>query len=374
LLDDVQAIDKALGRGARLDWEATWTEIAKLLKKRSSRWKAPEQKLFRSVFTQRDAKAEVVSGEADAELRDFENVPLKADVDAHFAREVLPYVPDAWLDRSRDNIGYEINFTRYFDTGLVARPLRQVDSELAAAEREVMRLLESVTRSSGTPIGVRTLVDSGVPWIGQVPSHWKVVALRFLVDFVSGGTPNTGNQHYWGGRIPWVSPKDMKVDEILDSEDHVTELALSDTTLRVIPPRAVLVVVRGMILAHSFPVAVTALPVTVNQDMKALICREQILPEYLHAFLRGAEKQVVALADTSAHGTKKLETELLGQVPICVPPLDEQRQIVLRIGVELDAVANLNAAASRVQSLLVERRSAVLAAATTGKVVPGGRA
>jgi type I restriction enzyme M protein len=56
LLDDVQAIDKALGREPRLDWSATWDEIEALLKKRGSRWKATEQKLFRSVFTQRDAK------------------------------------------------------------------------------------------------------------------------------------------------------------------------------------------------------------------------------------------------------------------------------------------------------------------------------
>src|SRR5882672_3486933 len=83
LLDDVQAIDKALGRAPPPDWPATWDEIEALLKKRGSRWKATEQKLFRSVFTQRDAKAEPVrtgergSGfEADADLRDFENVPL----------------------------------------------------------------------------------------------------------------------------------------------------------------------------------------------------------------------------------------------------------------------------------------------------------
>ncbi len=60
LLDDVQVIDKALGREPRLDWPATWDEIEALLKKRGSRWKATEQKLFRSVFTQRDPKAEPV--------------------------------------------------------------------------------------------------------------------------------------------------------------------------------------------------------------------------------------------------------------------------------------------------------------------------
>lgn len=153
LLDDVQAIDKALGRGPRLDWPATWDEIEGLLKKRGSRWKATEQKLFRSVLTQRDAKAEPVptggraSGfEADADLRDFENVPLTEDVDAYFEREVKPHVPDGWMDRSKDKVGYEINFNRYFYVFTPPRPLAEIDAELKAAEDEILRLLREVTR------------------------------------------------------------------------------------------------------------------------------------------------------------------------------------------------------------------------------------
>jgi type I restriction enzyme M protein len=152
LLDDLQAIDKVLGREPRLDWPATWDEIEVLLKKRGSRWKATEQKLFRSVFTQRDAKAEPVpaggrgSGfEADADLRDFENVPLKEDVDAYFEHEVKPHVPDAWMDRSKDKVGYEINFNRHFYVFTPPRPLAQIDAELKTAEDEIVRLLREVT-------------------------------------------------------------------------------------------------------------------------------------------------------------------------------------------------------------------------------------
>ena len=51
---------------------------------------------------------------ADAALRDTENVPLTEDIDAYFAREVLPYAPDAWIDRKKTKLGYEIPMTRYF--------------------------------------------------------------------------------------------------------------------------------------------------------------------------------------------------------------------------------------------------------------------
>ena len=124
LLDDIQAIDKGLGREPQRDWNGVWSHIEDLLHERKSRWKATEQKLFRSVFTQKDPEAEPVSKggrlpaiasaksgddgyEPDSDLRDFENVPLKDDIDAYYEREVRPHVPDAWMDRSKDKVGYE---------------------------------------------------------------------------------------------------------------------------------------------------------------------------------------------------------------------------------------------------------------------------
>ena len=93
----MQAIDKALGREPKRDWDAVWSHIEDVLHSRKSRWKAPEQKLFRRVFTRKDPEAEPVARggrgggyEPDADLRDFENVPLKDDIDAYFEHEVHP--------------------------------------------------------------------------------------------------------------------------------------------------------------------------------------------------------------------------------------------------------------------------------------------
>ena len=152
LLDDVQAIDERLGRETQSDWNAVWNCIEEVLRSRKSGWKAPEKKLFRSVFTQKDPAAEpVVRGgdkdgyEPDAALRDFENVPLNDDIDAYFEREVCPHVPDAWMDRSRDKVGYDINFNRHFYQYTPARPLEAIDAELKRAEEKIMRLIQEVT-------------------------------------------------------------------------------------------------------------------------------------------------------------------------------------------------------------------------------------
>ena len=153
LLDDVQAIDKVLGREPQGDWNATWDRIADLLHGRQSRWKKTEQKLFRDVFTEKDSGAEPVrkdgrekSYEPDTGLRDFENVPLKDDIDAYFEREVRPHVPDAWMDRDKDKVGYEINFNRHFYKYTPPRPLEEIDADLKKAEEKIMRLLREVTK------------------------------------------------------------------------------------------------------------------------------------------------------------------------------------------------------------------------------------
>jgi type I restriction enzyme M protein len=152
LLDDVQAVDEALGRVHLRDWNEVWVRIQDLLHKRAARWKASEQKLFRNVFTRKDPEAAPVakSGrhegyEPDPDLRDFENVPLKDDIDTYFQREVHPHLPDAWMDRSKDKIGYEINFNRHFYKYTPPRPLEEIDTDLRKAEAEILRLLREVT-------------------------------------------------------------------------------------------------------------------------------------------------------------------------------------------------------------------------------------
>ena len=151
LLDDVQAIDKAFGREPQRDWNATWDRIAGLLDERQSRWKKAEQKLFRHVFTEKDSEAEPVfkddrkrGYEPDTELRDFENVPLTEDVDVYYEREVRPHVPDGWMDRTKNKVGYEINFNRHFYKYTPPRPLEEIDADLKKAEERIARLMREV--------------------------------------------------------------------------------------------------------------------------------------------------------------------------------------------------------------------------------------
>ena len=80
----------------------------------------------------------------DTSLRDTENVPLKEEIDTYFKREVLPFAHDAWMDRSRDKIGYEIPFTRYFYQYVPPRPSKEIMAEILEIEKELEGSLREV--------------------------------------------------------------------------------------------------------------------------------------------------------------------------------------------------------------------------------------
>jgi len=109
--------------------------------------------LFKAILmalAERDETADICTDskgnpEPDPELRDYENVPLKKDVDEYMKREVLPHVPDAWIDESKTKIGYEINFNRYFYKYTPPRPLEEIEADLKKIEKEIADMLAEVT-------------------------------------------------------------------------------------------------------------------------------------------------------------------------------------------------------------------------------------
>jgi len=98
------------------------------------------------ALSERDETADICTDgkgnpEPDSELRDYENVPLKEDVAEYMKREVLPHVPDAWVDESKTRVGYEINFNRYFYKYVPPRPLEEIEADLRKIEAEIAQLL-----------------------------------------------------------------------------------------------------------------------------------------------------------------------------------------------------------------------------------------
>jgi len=147
------------------------------------------------------------------------------------------------------------------------------------------------------------------------------------LEIVGGKTPNKSNESYWMGSVPWVSPKDMKHWRIGDSQDHVSQAAIEEEKLKVLPPGAMLLVVRGMILSKNLPVAITNNQVTINQDIKALIPHEDLLPDYLGFLFRARKPTILQDVGVAGHGTRKLSSETLNRVAVPMPTVTRQRRI-----------------------------------------------
>ncbi|WP_295145277.1 class I SAM-dependent DNA methyltransferase [uncultured Reyranella sp.] len=159
--DERQLIEVVLlGMGHRLfrERDAFEKELTKALKAGGAKTAPAVRKAILSALAERDEEAGICADaagrpEPDPELRDHELVPLKEDWRGFVAREVTPFVSDAWVDENyrdaRDGevgrVGYEINFNRYFYRYVPPRPLKEIDAELKALEASIVGLLKEVT-------------------------------------------------------------------------------------------------------------------------------------------------------------------------------------------------------------------------------------
>jgi type I restriction enzyme M protein len=103
--------------------------------------------LYGQYLIEEDGKQFIVEYEADSDLRDTEQIPLleEGGIEAFIQREVLPHVPDAWIDASKIAVGYEIPFTRHFYKYQPLRSLKEITADIRTLEEETEGLLEQIT-------------------------------------------------------------------------------------------------------------------------------------------------------------------------------------------------------------------------------------
>ncbi|MCE5334502.1 MAG: type I restriction-modification system subunit M [Desulfobacteraceae bacterium] len=132
------------------DRTAFTSKVRNAFKRSAMKIPAPLFKVIITALSERDETADICADangnpEPDPELRDYENVPLKEDIRGYMEREVLPHVPDAWVDEPKTKVGYEINFNRYFYKYTPPRPLEEIEADLRQIESEIAGLLAEVT-------------------------------------------------------------------------------------------------------------------------------------------------------------------------------------------------------------------------------------
>jgi type I restriction enzyme M protein len=124
--------------------------LRELDRQQGVRLSAAELKAVLVALGERDETAEICrdrdgNPEPDPDLRDTESVPLKESIAAYFQREVIPHVPDAWIDEGKTKIGYEIPLNRHFYVYEPPRPLEVIEADIKALEQEIVKLLSEAT-------------------------------------------------------------------------------------------------------------------------------------------------------------------------------------------------------------------------------------
>ena len=162
-----------------------------------------------------------------------------------------------------------------------------------------------------------------------IPQSWEWVRLKDLGVFCGGHTPSTSNPNLWGGDMLWVSSKDMKSKYIDDTQIKVTRLGAEE--LNVLKPGALLMCTRSGILRRVFPVAIARRELTINQDQRALTLWLPEMIEYVYLALKSLES--IILSDYKKSGTtvESIIWNKFVDLPIPLPPLNEQKRIVKRV-------------------------------------------
>ena len=251
--DAIRAVLAALeGKGSYRDRAVFEADMMKAAKRTGHKIPATIKKAIFAALGERDQDAEICRDnkgrpEPDSELRDTENIPLPSettmplpmefgpnkpnsrlvetfrnDIDAYIAGEVLPHVPDAWVDYDKTKVGYEIPINRHFYVYKPPRPLGQIEADITALEGEIAELLppldtqrriawfldEKTGRIDGLIAKKRELLDrlaekrqalitravtkglnartpmkpSGIEWLGDIPTRWEVLRLKFVAS------------------------------------------------------------------------------------------------------------------------------------------------------------------------------------------------
>jgi len=252
------------------------------------------------------------------------------------------------------------------------REIGKIDALIAEQEKLLTLLAEKrqATISHAVTRGLNPnapMKDSGVPWLGEVPAHWKVVRIKDVARLESGHTPSKQVPEYWEDcDIPWVSLNDSKqlavVDYISETAFKINAAGLENSSARMLPPGTV-VFTRDATIGLA---AITTTDMAVSQHLIAWCPSPRIdslyllrvfnfLKPHLDSLTFGATIKTIGMGDV-----KRLVTPL--------PPVEEQREIVQHVAVETAKLDELRHCAEHAIVLLKERRSALIAAAVTGKI------
>lgn len=200
-------------------------------------------------------------------------------------------------------------------------------------QREIVRMLDSFTLLTVELTAELTARKKQYDFYrDKLLTHNKEYPMKSLADlgkWTGGKTPAMAEKSFWeDGTIPWISSKDMKISTLYDTQDHITEKAVTEASMTVYPANSIAVVTRSGILKHTFPVAYVPFETTVNQDIKMLVVNEDILPRYAFHVIQGKGRDILAKTKKQGGTVDSLDFQKVLAYKVPVPSIEVQKKLV----------------------------------------------
>ena len=210
--------------------------------------------------------------------------------------------------------------------------------------------------------------ESGIEWIAEIPAHWESKRLGHVSTIFKGGTPSRNVDRYFQGDMPWARPVDITALQgsmyIHDTEIHITEEALNNSSAKRLPQGTVLLTSRATI----GETAITTVPMATNQGFANFVCNEQLFNVYLAYYLQAIKELLISLGSGSTY-LEVTKGTLVG-VRIPLPPLSEQTQIANFLDHKTEQIDQLIRIKERQIELLQEQHTALINQAVTKGLDP----
>ncbi|HDX8363103.1 TPA: restriction endonuclease subunit S [Aeromonas veronii] len=211
--------------------------------------------------------------------------------------------------------------------------------------------------------------NSDVAWIEKYPSHWECSKVKYYLEkLIAGGTPESGNADYWidsGEGTPWVSIADITLNpDVSTTKKDVTDAGIKAKNLKILPKGTVLY----SIFASLGKVGEAKVRLTTNQAILGLVPTKKLNKELFKYWLHSVEAHLGLLS--SSNTQDNLNAEKVGNLPILLPPAEEQQTIAAFLDYETARIDRLIAQQQRLIELLKEKRQAVISHAVTKGLNP----
>lgn len=166
--------------------------------------------------------------------------------------------------------------------------------------------------------------DSGVKWLGEIPSHWEVMPIKYISEVSSGATPKTSVQGYWDGNITWVTPADFKTETkfVLKGNRNITTLGVKSCSTVILPKGSLVFSKRAPI----GQVSILKIPLCTNQGCFGIIPNESMNNSFLYYSLAIHAQSFNTLGSGTTF--RELSFSTFSSFKISVPPKEEQDAIV----------------------------------------------